>query len=198
MLFCQRLPTTTWTDINSFPSKHREQHFPLVPPLHFCEHKPHKEGIMCHLVEYQRGKCNRTRWEPEPWRCAFVHTAFQFGCVPPDCAVKAAFGAAQKAVLQYVHGGGGGGGLCLEGDNTLKAPLSHPNCFLIHTAPPKPPRLILALLQLVSAGNEREHVQSDWQDSGYISAYFDSDTNTLPNLDYFQYLFVICLSNWLK
>lgn len=51
-----------------------------------------------------------------------------------------------------------GGGVSLQGDNTLKAALSHPHCFLIHTAPPKPPSPILAFLQLVSPGNEHEHV----------------------------------------
>lgn len=53
----------------------------------------------------------------------------------------------------------GGGGVSLQGDNTLKAALSHPHCFLIHTAPPKPPSPILAFLQLVSPGNEHEHVR---------------------------------------
>lgn len=37
-----------------------------------------------------------------------------------------------------------------EGDNTLKAALSHPRHFLIHAAPPKPPILILAFLQLLT------------------------------------------------
>lgn len=46
----------------------------------------------------------------------------------------------------------------LRGDNTLKRALSHPHCFLIHTAPPKPPSPILAFLQLAGPGNEYEHV----------------------------------------
>lgn len=50
------------------------------------------------------------------------------------------------------------GGFSLQGDNTLKKTLSHPRCFLIHTAPPKPPNPILDFLQLAHPSSENEHV----------------------------------------
>lgn len=61
-------------------------------------------------------------------------TVAQFCCVPPLWLVS----------------GVCPGGVRLRGDNTLKAALSRPRHFLIHTAPPKPPSLILAFLQLLS------------------------------------------------